>query len=76
MFEKIMHKLVGKKMQTVTFHMKSRNAITFKCERFRASHDNMGTITEYSAEGVVQKNGSDPLFWVSLGAIESITVKK
>lgn len=74
MFEKLMKKFFGPKLQTVTFHMKSGNAITFKCETFKANHDGTGSLTHYNAKGVVQKE--DKLFWVSLAEIESITVKK
>lgn len=76
MLEKLLAKAFGPKLQTVIFHMKSGNAITFKCEKFTANHDSQGCITAYNAKGVVQKKGEYKPFWVSLNEIESITLKK
>lgn len=71
MFEK----LFGKKKQTVTFHMRSGKSITFKCDTFKCNHDG-DTLTSYNATGVTRRKGHDPLFWVSVSAIESVEIQK
>lgn len=72
MFEK----LFGKKKQTVTFHMKSGRSITFKCDTFKCNHDGAGELASYNAQGYKTKKGHDPLFWVSLPAVESVEIQK
>lgn len=66
--------LFGKKKVAVVFHMKSGNKIKFRCENFTCKHDGE-KLTSYTATAMDSANG-DPIFWVSLAEIESVSLEK
>lgn len=64
---------IFKKKVTVIFHMRSGNAIKFRCTDFTVTPSEGGKLSAYSITGINTKD-RDPLFWCDVTAIESVEV--
>ena len=69
-----MFKLFGKKKMTVYFHMKSGKTLSIVCENItidRTGNDLVG----YTIDGIDKRQGN-PVFYIHLDSIESISTKQ
>jgi hypothetical protein len=68
-----MFKNLFKKKINVIFHMRSGNAIKFRCTDFTVNPGEGGKLTAYNIKGF-DTRARDQLFWCDVTAIESVEV--